>query len=1388
MLDVVSSNVFANSNSIKLTPVVFAEWNQNIFNPPYATVAGDGTLQTGISTTTTLTDVSGSSAKTGFTTKKFAMAADKDTIEYSITPTATSSAFKIITYIKTNQNNPIMASVFAQGSSSQFGSSSVEINSFGWLKVETYIGGASKTDNISSFTYKIILNRFSTADPIPEVLFTVPQVYATTYFDYQYNSMWPSDSVFTNFRPGESYVNTGSSKFSFPSNFRKVNENLVNGYTGDAYMPVSPIVQNPQSINVAPPVPLYKNGLLSDMNQYKYFISDNTSKSITGIYDPSGIIANKIVIKFNTLMAVPTINVAVNGSNITVDGSQAISLATNSGKESNGVREDAGVLVLYWTGSAWTRSRWSVMPTFSSTGSIATSTTINKITVTQTTNTARTQFASYTSAAFIEDLARMQVIEISPRLELDLTNYLLSISINKSIDSKNTFLPISSVNSDDCSITLSGLPAGNISSFVPIFSSQSNKTQTVLKGMLRKNIKFYTGFYLENYFDDTTKAFISPNTFIPGGIFYSDTWEESDINEVTIQTYDIGRYLQSTPVSDYVSNLKTVVDVISNILDLSGFTDYDYDSLYTVCNNKNVPIDLAYFYVNSKDTTLVDALDQIFLPYQIGAFINEYGIMKFLSLSEILGTTSTVLTVDDSDILENGYSVVNNAKPGKVSLRYQSPKIKQSLALQNLLLEANSPSFIYTTGSDIVWAQQNADSVGMNYLNENMDSSQNYFVMDNNDLLDIFHTYNLNTTGYAAIENEIVSFVYKEYTIEDQSNNIVYASVKNDIELAAEIDRFNKKYMVGLKTTDGSVKTGYNKIIEPTGKITNVQRGMFGTKISDHTVLDSSNAASKNISCKQMSNTYVVTGLGTYSSSTDNEFKATTATGGKTLFYPTTERSSVSINSTTEPYKTYSCKFNLADIDLASGGLFFNLANTEVDATNAYFLELVKYNTFTITEQGEVPFDPPRYMYALVFYQFNGTENVIAYADVTSTIKNIIANTEKVLEKSGTGEDAIYTPTTDPRYDYFHLKATTYKSSGTINYTNDQGQPATTDDGESTTVVNLLSVFLNNVEIRGWKVYDDPAWVPIAINEKTGLPKKVQLNSNITAGTIFGSFISTDPVEVSELYYPEQNGAVAGAVREIYATHKSLKERSVNYYFQDREFLNGMIQNQNIFSKSKSYMMQTKPSVLGINTYDVQYTTPAAVSVDVLPVEYLLQYFPGSEPVDKKYLQKKEVDEYSLSYSTILNTGFRAKFAIANNTSHMVFLKKDSTEIMPLTVVLNLWTQELIAPSDPEVIEKVMDKNNMAETIQLDSNWIQSKESANKLINVIARGIDNFSKEVRLQIFGNPLIQVGDIVQVSYSLSGLNQQKYMVNSVSHSFDTGLSTSLSLNMIDSGISY
>ena len=83
----------------------------------------------------------------------------------------------------------------------------------------------------------------------------------------------------------------------------------------------------------------------------------------------------------------------------------------------------------------------------------------------------------------------------------------------------------------------------------------------------------------------------------------------------------------------------------------------------------------------------------------------------------------------------------------------------------------------------------------------------------------------------------------------------------------------------------------------------------------------------------------------------------------------------------------------------------------------------------------------------------------------------------------------------------------------------------------------------------------------------------------------------------------------------------------------------------------------------------------------------------------------------------------------------------------------------------------------------MESEWIQSDEAAYKILGVIASGINGFSKEVSLRIFGNPLIQIGDVVSLSYTLKGISNQNYLVRGISQSFDQGLSTELSMISLD-----
>lgn len=1434
-LNGVSKDIFLNSNSINMVPSVSAEWNQNIFNTPYITVAGDGTKKTILKNGgKSVTSVTNSYKHPNFDTYTYLMdGGATDTITFSAS-SLSGKAYKIVTYVTTDSPSPIMISAKASGSSRQFGSSNVESTAAGWTRIETYIGGAQTNgtpDTISSFTFSLSPNKLSTANYYANIYYTFPEVYETTYFDYQHGSIWQTDSVFSGFRPGESYVTTGDSNFSLPDNYRKVTTTSLLKGNSNFYMPACPLFSSPNFFMTSSPSPIYKHSLFSDLSTFKYFISDtNSGTSISGLYlDP--IATNKIVLKFNTYLSVPTVNVLLTLSDNSTISASSVSPSQN------------GVLVLYLHTNSLSTDKWSSMPHINEDGTISNQVAVKKITVQLTGSPTISSNFSTSNSYVLSDKNRMHIVEISPRLELDLTDYVIDMSFSKSLDGKDTYMPISSLVTDDGSITLSGIPLGNIVNPIPVFSEVSNNSSTKLKGLLRKNVKLYINYLLNNYAGYSSDQNFQVGKIIPGGVWYSDSWQQNDIDTVTIQCFDSTRYLQSLPASDYVSHYRDAFEVISNILDLSGFTDYDVDSLYSVCNDLNTPININYYYCNSQDTTIAGALNQIFLPYQIAAYIDNYGVMKFLNLSSIMqkANSSSDFDLSDQDVIQNGYHLSTRAKPGKISLRYTTPRIKQSLSLANVknVEQKSGPGYIYTTSNDIVWEQQTVDSLGFNFLSEDMGASSNYFSIKKSDLLDIFHTFNLNTNGYVAIEDEIVSFLHKEYTISNSSASTT-VSVKNDLELAEAVNKFIKENKVGLTQNYGTITSvthstsagvGYNTYtmsstgylnsvskgdyvsvsgmnpdtlnisaqvvsvgshsftvksdvsasmisggevtkgmdydvnIEPTGRITNVQRGMFGTNVSEHKLI-SSNLASKSLSSGIInSSNFSSTSSGFSVDSGYNNIVVSPSTSGKYVVYPT--------SNTDESYNTYSAKFNFStSANKCSAGLFFH-SNLNGPADTTY-LELVRYDMSSTST--------PNFRYLLILSQEGHSPT--AYADVTSVAQNIVNNSQKLYYKNtnpqkSDGSDA-YILYTSPS-ETFDLRFTA------IPYTN-----STDGEGESAYPSGyVMGVFLNNFEITNWQQYIDGQWSTTNLNTLTGLRKKVRLAWSPSSGTKFGAFASSTPTEIypseESITYPSSSvGSTSVYIREIYCSQKVLKERSVNYYFQDREFLNGITQGQRLFSNYKEYIMQTEPSAIGINIYDVQYTNGAAVSVDVAPSEYSWLYFPGNTLLDLQFIQRKIVDEYSVSYSTPINTGFRSRFAVANNSPHMVWLKKDSDELNQMVVTFNLWTHEVLVPSDPEVVEHVIDSGNLLETMQIDTAFVQSKDAALKLLSMVSHSIDNFSKDVSLDVFGNPLIEVGDVVGLTYPLAGINQQKYVVHSVSHNFKDGLSTRLTLNLINRGI--
>lgn len=85
---------------------------------------------------------------------------------------------------------------------------------------------------------------------------------------------------------------------------------------------------------------------------------------------------------------------------------------------------------------------------------------------------------------------------------------------------------------------------------------------------------------------------------------------------------------------------------------------------------------------------------------------------------------------------------------------------------------------------------------------------------------------------------------------------------------------------------------------------------------------------------------------------------------------------------------------------------------------------------------------------------------------------------------------------------------------------------------------------------------------------------------------------------------------------------------------------------------------------------------------------------------------------------------------------------------------------------------------------ELTSKWIQSESMAKDLANWISSHWGSGCDEQSVEIFGNPLIELGDVVSISYERKHMSPvtHKYFVTGISTSFETGLSTTLTLRRV------
>lgn len=1302
-------------SGVQLRPLVSAEWNYNLVHQPYVTYSGTGInlykpgnawRNSGTSSlfVSTLQGGKPSVTSNGSLTRLSVNAFDistKNSFEGRATTTLAelpfgANSYKIVFYARSIDTNIINLSTTITNSNADVsGSDYAEIDNFDWQKIEIVVGANPQDTSARYSTLDLNLDFVNTTlnkTGVWGIEVCNLEIYQISYFDYTYGKLWPTESVFTYFRPGESYITSGN--VNIPNPVRKVTSFKT---SWDNTTPCSPVVYSPRTLFSANANPLYKNGSLSTYSQYKYFVSERPNgKSVSiGASYTDLMDVNKIVLKFNVSQSIPNGFLTLYNGNIPV---ATVSISSNQVSSS-------GVCVLYYNHTKqWSTNKWAwsetdiyKMPRINPKGEITISQKINKIVFTQTSSTPLTGYtgASYNKsnrADVLAEFERLQVIEISPRLELDLSEFVLDYTVTKELDNKGTPLPISAMSANSAQISLSNIPlsgSGNIP--LSVFSTNANNASlfvSPLKNLLVKNVKFYTNYYIpQERINEPSTA----NRIIPGGVFYADSWDSIDIKVTKVQCFDIIKFLQTLPVNDYVSQSQTLINVFTNIMDFAGFTDYDYDELNAALTDSNQILNVSYFFADSKQKTVYEILREAFLAYQIGATIDEYGILRFSNLLKVITKNKEDYIVNDENIVINSYIETIKTKIGKILMRYRLPQVKKSLTELSNTTDITS---VFQQAPQFIWEEKTEDVVPFNYLSQPIFSaSQNHYTLNKNDLTELFYGMTFEHNSYGIIEGEIISTGNKEILFIDRNRNInntkTYAvSNSNEVEAArAEFANLYKTANIGQT---------------PTGRFVNVERGLFGTEARPHNVMSSSADFAERLQYSTIDNSNIYGGSLTnylaYQAPLNIE-KAVSAikvpvNPGKTSF--------VFSKETDKGFNTYSAKFRMPDIDsVFEAGLMFNVAES-----SSQLISSTQYQVAINSVKGA----GNKKEYRLKIYEVSpgGSSTVKMDESITHIINYIFSNEPR-------------SPLYVNRQSRFINLKIAYKP-------------------------NSLVVYIDNIRVS---------------KDKTGT---VGIKGSV--GSKFGFFART--------YGTASTQALLG---EIYAC-QSVLDGTPKYHFNSQRYLDAIVAEKRI--SEKFVMIQATPQIIGLNIYDVQNEFTPSLGAEPLEVQYNIYY--QQQQGDAVKTTYMTVDAPSLSYSTILNSGFRSKFAVANNSCFTVFTKTSSSYSKKVTSTLALYSRTPIVLTEQQTAERILNPQNANEVIELQSDWLQSKKVANSIMGVVAKASDDFSKDISITLFGNPLIEVGDVVLLKHDLKNIKDLKFFVQSVKNTFSQGLTTEVVLNKI------
>jgi len=442
------------------------------------------------------------------------------------------------------------------------------------------------------------------------------------------------------------------------------------------------------------------------------------------------------------------------------------------------------------------------------------------------------------------------LIEVSPRLTVDLTEMVSSFSMTKTMsDLGNGSIPVGSLNAS----------IGQIEIFDSDFAFNENnsfdfstKTGSILAQYTEIPVKFL--FY------EITKEVDGIDYFIPVKTMYSDSFPQAAGNAgvISIELRDFYLFLESMPAPELLLTDISLSWAISILLDNIGFSNYSFKRI----DNYPEPV-IPYFFVEPNQNC-AEVLQKLAVASQSAMFFDEYNNLVIMSKEYLLpsneeerATDFTLYGQQEDSYLPNIVSLSSEEKKiynsGQINYttRYIQRSIGSTKTAQTLdeyknyiyrpVLLWEVPGRESTKSINEIGAQNSGYTLSAIPLSTKLTSELPYArnnILYNNIINVGENVYWIASyNGYFYANGEIIRYDAIEYSISGQALPVW---ITNNQEYQ---DYFGKLPFNGKMYPTGNVRIYTNPEYQEINGIFTIKdgivkehgRGQFGTQITEHT-------------------------------------------------------------------------------------------------------------------------------------------------------------------------------------------------------------------------------------------------------------------------------------------------------------------------------------------------------------------------------------------------------------------------------------------------------------------------------------------------------------------------------------------------------------------------